>query len=164
MAALKTSWLVFQPQSADESSCHLWFQCKCSLQVLFITVTLALPSILRFLCCIVILFIAFSLCGWLLVGHYHPKVRQYFIAYLCLFIEMWFLYSLKHFGCQLKLFLLFLMEMICMQHLRLITQHFYLNTLKHYPGSILAYLFSYSSMQSSVYLLEYLEKLMNHYR
>ncbi|XP_065902044.1 mucolipin-3-like isoform X2 [Dysidea avara] len=44
-----------------------------SLNVLLITVRLALPSILRFAIYIVILFTAFSLCGWLVLGSYHSK-------------------------------------------------------------------------------------------
>ena len=43
-------------------------------QVLLITVQLAFPSILRFAICIMILFIAFAFCGWLVIGPYHPKV------------------------------------------------------------------------------------------
>ena len=44
------------------------------MQVLFITIQLAIPSVLRFAICVFILFAAFSLCGWLILGPYHPKV------------------------------------------------------------------------------------------
>ena len=44
------------------------------MQVLFITIRLAIPSVLRFSICVFILFAAFVLCGWLVLGPYHPKV------------------------------------------------------------------------------------------
>ena len=44
------------------------------LQVLFITIRLATPTVLRFAICVFILFTAFVLCGWLVLGPYHPKV------------------------------------------------------------------------------------------
>ena len=44
------------------------------MQVLFITIRLAIPSVLRFATCVFVLFAAFSLCGWLILGPYHPKV------------------------------------------------------------------------------------------
>ncbi|XP_065902181.1 mucolipin-3-like [Dysidea avara] len=48
-----------------------------SLNVLFITVRLAIPSVLRFSLCMVILFIAFALCGWLVLSPYHPKFQSF---------------------------------------------------------------------------------------
>ena len=44
------------------------------LQVLLITLKLAMPSVLRFAVCMLILFLAFMLCGWLIFGHYNPRV------------------------------------------------------------------------------------------
>ncbi|XP_065901987.1 mucolipin-3-like isoform X2 [Dysidea avara] len=55
------------------------------LNVLFITVSLALPSVLWFLCCVAIIFIAFSLCGWLVLSSYHPKFTTFWLSIESLF-------------------------------------------------------------------------------
>jgi len=55
--------------------CNLLLVYNCVLlQVLLTTVRLALPSIARFVIYIAILFIAFSISGWLILGSYHSKV------------------------------------------------------------------------------------------
>ncbi|XP_065902091.1 mucolipin-3-like isoform X2 [Dysidea avara] len=56
-----------------------------SLNVLLITIQLAFPSILRFALCISILFIAFALCGWLVLGPYHPKFNGFLVTAESLF-------------------------------------------------------------------------------
>ena len=43
--------------------------------MLLLTLRLAMPSVLRFIVCAGILYIAFLLCGWLVMGPYHPKVE-----------------------------------------------------------------------------------------
>ena len=58
--------------------------CCILLQVLLITVKLALPSILRFAVCVLILFMAFIFCGWLVMGPYNPQVSTKFL-YINLF-------------------------------------------------------------------------------
>lgn len=42
--------------------------------MLLITLRLSMPSVIRFVICTGILYIAFLLCGWLVLGPYHPKV------------------------------------------------------------------------------------------
>lgn len=42
--------------------------------MLLITLRLSLPTVFRFVICTGILYIAFLLCGWLVLGPYHPKV------------------------------------------------------------------------------------------
>ena len=44
------------------------------LQVLLITLKLAIPSVLRFAVCMLILFMAFTFYGWLIIGPYNPQV------------------------------------------------------------------------------------------
>jgi len=55
------------------------------VQVLLKTVRLALPSIARFAIYIAILFIAFSISGWLILGSYHSKVlhKSYMLQMAC---------------------------------------------------------------------------------
>ena len=43
--------------------------------ILLITLRVALPSVLRFIACGGVLYIAFLLCGWLVLGPYHAKVQ-----------------------------------------------------------------------------------------
>ena len=42
--------------------------------MLILTLRLSFPSVIRFIICTGILYIAFLLCGWLVLGPYHPKV------------------------------------------------------------------------------------------
>ena len=42
--------------------------------MLLLTLRISLPSVLRFTVCAGILYFAFLLCGWLVLGAYHPKV------------------------------------------------------------------------------------------
>ena len=53
--------------------------------MLLITLRLSLPSVFRFVICTGILYIAFLLCGWLVLGPYHPKFRDPFVTSECLF-------------------------------------------------------------------------------
>ena len=45
--------------------------------MLLITLRLAMPSVLRFMVCGFIFYVAFLLLGWLVMGPYHPKVCKY---------------------------------------------------------------------------------------
>ena len=45
-------------------------------QTLTRTLYLAFPELLKFLLCAFILFIAFALCGWIVLGSFHPKVHN----------------------------------------------------------------------------------------
>ena len=60
----------------------------CLLQMLLITLRLAMPSVLRFIVCGGIFYIAFLLLGWLVLGSYHPKVNYLFI-YLSIYIYIY---------------------------------------------------------------------------
>ena len=44
--------------------------------MLLLTLQISAPSVLRFIICTGILYIAFLLCGWLVLGPYHPKVAD----------------------------------------------------------------------------------------
>lgn len=44
--------------------------------MLLLTLRISLPSVLRFTVCAGILYFAFLLCGWLVLGAYHPKFRD----------------------------------------------------------------------------------------
>uniref|UniRef100_A0A1I8IU21 WSC domain-containing protein n=1 Tax=Macrostomum lignano TaxID=282301 RepID=A0A1I8IU21_9PLAT len=53
--------------------------------VLLLTIKRSLPDIIRFLVCAVVLFLSFSLFGWITFGPYHAKFRGFFITLECLF-------------------------------------------------------------------------------
>ena len=44
------------------------------IQALTRTLALAFPELLKFLSCGAVLFFAFALCGWIVLGPFHPKV------------------------------------------------------------------------------------------
>ena len=44
--------------------------------MLLLTLRISLPSVVRFMVCAGILYIAFLLLGWLVLGPYHPKVTD----------------------------------------------------------------------------------------
>lgn len=45
--------------------------------ILLITLRVAMPSVLRFILCGGVLYVAFMLCGWLVLGPYHSKVGSH---------------------------------------------------------------------------------------
>ena len=44
--------------------------------ILLLTLRVTAPSVFRFVVCSGVFYIAFLLCGWLVMGPYHPKVRM----------------------------------------------------------------------------------------
>ncbi|XP_065902040.1 mucolipin-3-like isoform X2 [Dysidea avara] len=47
-----------------------------TLNVMLITIKLAFPSVMRFAVCVLILFVSFVLCGWLVLGPYSLRFRD----------------------------------------------------------------------------------------
>eukprot|EP00731_Ephydatia_muelleri_P004621 Em0002g797a len=56
-----------------------------SYNILLITMRVALPSVLRFVLCAGVLYIAFVLTGWLVLGPYHSKFRNIMVTSESLF-------------------------------------------------------------------------------
>ena len=56
--------------------------------MLLITLRLAMPSVLRFFVCTGIIYVAFLLCGWLVMGPYHPKVSCVSVC-VCVCVVGW---------------------------------------------------------------------------
>ncbi|KAL5506143.1 hypothetical protein EMCRGX_G007720 [Ephydatia muelleri] len=59
-----------------------------SYNILLITMRVALPSVLRFVLCGGVLYVAFMLCGWLVLGPYHAKFQNPWVTSECLFSLM----------------------------------------------------------------------------
>ncbi|XP_031556189.1 mucolipin-3-like isoform X1 [Actinia tenebrosa] len=52
---------------------------------LLVTIKAAGPSVLRFCVCSGVLFVGFTLCGWIVLGPYHPKFRDTTVTAECLY-------------------------------------------------------------------------------
>ena len=46
----------------------------CPLQILIATLRVALPSVMRFCCCVAVIYLGYCFCGWIVLGPYHVKV------------------------------------------------------------------------------------------
>ncbi|CAM1306042.1 MCOLN2 (predicted) [Pycnogonum litorale] len=53
--------------------------------ILILTLKKALPDVLRYLLCVVFIFMGFAICGWLVLGPYHYKFRTLLRTFQCLF-------------------------------------------------------------------------------
>lgn len=47
----------------------------CRPQILIATLRVALPSVMRFCCCVAVIYLGYCFCGWIVLGPYHVKVR-----------------------------------------------------------------------------------------
>lgn len=45
-----------------------------SPQILIVTLRAALPSVIRFCCCVAVIYLGYCFCGWIVLGPYHVKV------------------------------------------------------------------------------------------
>uniref|UniRef100_A0A8C7BKW6 Mucolipin TRP cation channel 1 n=1 Tax=Neovison vison TaxID=452646 RepID=A0A8C7BKW6_NEOVI len=43
--------------------------------ILIATLRVALPSVMRFCCCVAVIYLGYCFCGWIVLGPYHVKVR-----------------------------------------------------------------------------------------
>jgi len=53
--------------------------------ILMITLRVAAPNLLRFISCVIFIFLGFSFCGWVVLGPYHTKFRTMLLTMECLF-------------------------------------------------------------------------------
>ncbi|XP_065069693.1 mucolipin-3-like [Rhopilema esculentum] len=53
--------------------------------ILMITLRVATPNLLRFISCVIFIFIGFTFCGWIVLGPYHTKFRTMLLTMECLF-------------------------------------------------------------------------------
>ena len=53
--------------------------------ILLLTLRLAIPNVIRFIICILIVYIACCLVGWVILGPYHSKFRDFLTTSECLF-------------------------------------------------------------------------------
>ncbi|XP_070562747.1 mucolipin-3-like isoform X2 [Ptychodera flava] len=53
--------------------------------ILIVTMKIAAPNVLRFSVCVIVLFLAYAFCGWIVLGPYHPKFQDLNTASECMF-------------------------------------------------------------------------------
>ncbi|XP_063276913.1 mucolipin-1 isoform X3 [Prinia subflava] len=53
--------------------------------ILIVTLRVALPSVLRFCCCVAVIYLGYCFCGWIVLGPHHVKFRSLSMVSECLF-------------------------------------------------------------------------------
>ncbi|XP_056677990.1 mucolipin-1 isoform X7 [Monodelphis domestica] len=53
--------------------------------ILIATLRVALPSVMRFCCCVAVIYLGYCFCGWIVLGPYHTKFRSLSMVSECLF-------------------------------------------------------------------------------
>uniref|UniRef100_A0A8C9U626 Mucolipin TRP cation channel 1 n=1 Tax=Scleropages formosus TaxID=113540 RepID=A0A8C9U626_SCLFO len=53
--------------------------------ILIITMRAAFPSVIRFCCCVAVIYLGYCFCGWIVLGPYHVKFRSLSMVSECLF-------------------------------------------------------------------------------
>ncbi|XP_068948867.1 mucolipin-1 isoform X3 [Petaurus breviceps papuanus] len=54
-------------------------------KILIATLRVALPSVIRFCCCVAVIYLGYCFCGWIVLGPYHMKFRSLSMVSECLF-------------------------------------------------------------------------------
>ncbi|XP_042320203.1 mucolipin-1-like [Sceloporus undulatus] len=53
--------------------------------MLIVTMRVALPNVIRFCCCVAVIYLGYCFCGWIVLGPYHVKFRTLSMVSECLF-------------------------------------------------------------------------------
>ncbi|KAM4754576.1 LOW QUALITY PROTEIN: mucolipin-1 [Cyanocitta cristata] len=53
--------------------------------ILIVTLRAALPSVMRFCCCVAVIYLGYCFCGWIVLGPHHVKFRSLSMVSECLF-------------------------------------------------------------------------------
>lgn len=59
--------------------------CMEGYNALLVTLKVAFPSIIRFICCVLFIYVGFVICGWIVFGPYHQKFSGLLVTSECLF-------------------------------------------------------------------------------
>ncbi|CAG06112.1 unnamed protein product, partial [Tetraodon nigroviridis] len=54
-------------------------------QILIVTLRAAFPNVIRFCCCVAVIYLGYCFCGWIVLGPYHVKFRSLSMVSECLF-------------------------------------------------------------------------------
>ncbi|XP_030826660.1 mucolipin-1 [Camarhynchus parvulus] len=53
--------------------------------ILIVTLRVALPNVMRFCCCVAVIYLGYCFCGWIVLGPHHVKFRSLSMVSECLF-------------------------------------------------------------------------------
>ncbi|KAL8164612.1 UNVERIFIED_CONTAM: Mucolipin-1 [Gekko kuhli] len=53
--------------------------------ILIVTMRVAFPNVIRFCCCVAVIYLGYCFCGWIVLGPYHVKFRSLSMVSECLF-------------------------------------------------------------------------------
>uniref|UniRef100_A0A8C1SNN4 Mucolipin 1a n=1 Tax=Cyprinus carpio TaxID=7962 RepID=A0A8C1SNN4_CYPCA len=53
--------------------------------ILIVTLQAAFPNVIRFCCCVAVIYLGYCFCGWIVLGPYHVKFRSLSLVSECLF-------------------------------------------------------------------------------
>lgn len=53
--------------------------------ILIVTLRVAFPNVIRFCCCVAVIYMGYCFCGWIVLGPYHDKFRTLSMVSECLF-------------------------------------------------------------------------------
>ncbi|XP_071274721.1 mucolipin-1 isoform X1 [Agelaius tricolor] len=53
--------------------------------ILIVTLRMALPNVMRFCCCVAVIYLGYCFCGWIVLGPHHVKFRSLSMVSECLF-------------------------------------------------------------------------------
>ncbi|XP_074486637.1 mucolipin-1a [Sebastes fasciatus] len=53
--------------------------------ILIVTLRIAFPNVIRFCCCVAVIYLGYCFCGWIVLGPYHVKFRSLSMVSECLF-------------------------------------------------------------------------------
>ncbi|KAA8595000.1 hypothetical protein FQN60_012135 [Etheostoma spectabile] len=53
--------------------------------ILIVTLRAAFPNVIRFCCCVAVIYLGYCFCGWIVLGPYHVKFRSLSMVSECLF-------------------------------------------------------------------------------
>uniref|UniRef100_A0A8C1TYN0 Mucolipin 1a n=1 Tax=Cyprinus carpio TaxID=7962 RepID=A0A8C1TYN0_CYPCA len=53
--------------------------------ILIVTLRAAFPNVIRFCCCVAVIYLGYCFCGWIVLGPYHVKFRSLSLVSECLF-------------------------------------------------------------------------------
>lgn len=64
-------------------------------QILIVTLRAAFPNVIRFCCCVAVIYLGYCFCGWIVLGPYHVKVPPQLTHLACFCLNLQYHYFKK---------------------------------------------------------------------
>lgn len=75
-----------RPQDTTKDDCL--FHSRAFPQILIVTLRAAFPNVIRFCCCVAVIYLGYCFCGWIVLGPYHVKVPPQLTHFACLCLNL----------------------------------------------------------------------------